>query len=112
MQSITQQQQLDGLLAEHSAVLVLYGGANCGVCQALKPQLLHLLTEQLPRVKAVYVDCQQGGASLCAQERIMALPVVHIWFEGRRFAEFFKVFSLAHVSAALTRPYQLLFEND
>ncbi|MGO1246556.1 MAG: thioredoxin domain-containing protein [Oceanisphaera sp.] len=109
MQSVTQQDQLDCLLAEHSAVLVLYGGQACGVCQAIKPALTHLLAQEFPCVTAVYVDCQQQGGSVCAQQGVMALPVVHIWFEGRCFAEFFKVFSLTDIRSALTRPYQLLF---
>lgn len=110
MLCVTNQEHLETLLAEHSAVLVLYGGEFCGVCQALKPQLLRLLAEQFPRVTAVYIDCQQEAAGLCAQQRIMALPVIQVWFEGRRFTEFFKVFSLADISIALARPYALLFE--
>ncbi|WP_417616277.1 thioredoxin family protein [Oceanisphaera sp.] len=111
MLNVSDQTELDALLASHSAVLVLYGGQACGVCQALKPQLQRLLSEQFPRMQACYVDCQTTGGALCAQQRIMALPVVQIWFEGSRFTEFFQVFSLADISAALTRPYQLLFEG-
>lgn len=109
---VTDQAQLDSLLAEHSAVLVLYGGQICGVCQALKPQLQRLLAEQFPYMQACYVDCQARGSALCAQQRIMALPVVQIWFEGSRFTEFFKVFSLADIKAALDRPYSLLFDDS
>lgn len=109
MQCVTSQEQLATLLAEHSAVLVLYGGKACGVCQTLKPQLQRLLAEQFPLMQACYVDCQTTGSALCAQQGIMALPVVQIWFEGRRFTEFFKVFAVADISAALARPYELLF---
>lgn len=111
MRLITEQEQLNTLLAEHAAVLVLYGGQACGVCQAIKAPLTQLLAQEFPRVTAAYVDCQQEGSNVCAQQGVMALPVVHIWFEGRRFTEFFKVFSLADISTALTRPYQLLFEK-
>ncbi|MFD1007017.1 thioredoxin family protein [Oceanisphaera ostreae] len=112
MLSVSDQTQLDALLTSHSAVLVLYGGQACGVCHALKPQLQRLLAEQFPRIQACYVDCQAAGGALCAQQRIMALPVVQIWFEGSRFTEFFKVFSLSDIRAALTRPYTLLFEAE
>ncbi|PPL14159.1 thiol reductase thioredoxin [Oceanisphaera arctica] len=109
MLCVTSQPQLDALLASHPAVLVLYGGQTCGVCQVLKPRLQQLLAEHFPRVQACYVDCQADGSGLCAQQQIMALPVVQIWFEGSRFTEFFKVFSLADIKAALARPYGLLF---
>lgn len=112
MRNISQQQQLDTLLTGEKAVLLLYGGHHCGVCQALKPQLSSLLATQFPRVTAAYIDCQQTGNRLCAQQRIMTLPLVQIWFEGRRFSEFFQVFSVADIQAALTRPYQLLFSSD
>ncbi|WP_227875026.1 thioredoxin domain-containing protein [Oceanisphaera profunda] len=109
---MTSKEQLAALLAEHSAVLVLYGGEDCGVCQTLKPQLQRLLAEQFPLMQACYVDCQTTGSALCAQQGIMALPVVQIWFEGRRFTEFFKVFAVADISTALARPYQLMFSAD
>lgn len=111
MLSVTTNSQLDALQTCHPAVLVLYGGQACGVCQTLKPRLQQLLAEHFPHVKACYVDCQADGAGLCAQQQIMALPVVQLWFEGRRFAEFFKVFSLSDIKAALERPYGLLFDD-
>ncbi|MDX1267773.1 MAG: thioredoxin domain-containing protein [Oceanisphaera sp.] len=111
MRSVTTLSQLDALQASHPAMLVLYGGQACGVCQTLKPRLQQLLNEHFPRVQACYMDCQADGAGLCAQQQIMALPVVQLWFEGRRFAEFFKVFALLDIKAALERPYGLLFDE-
>lgn len=112
MLNINQQDELDALLASHKAVLLLYGGQHCGVCQALKPQLSTLLATHFPRMTSAYIDCQQTGASLCAQQRIMTLPLVQIWFEGRRFSEFFQVFALRDIQTAVSRPYLLLFSED
>ena len=110
MQTLSSQQDLDILLAQHPAVLLLYGGQQCGVCQVLKPRLTQLLTKQFPHMQAAYIDCQADGATLCAQQRVMTVPVVQIWFEGQRFAEFFKVFSMADIQEALARPYGLMFD--
>ncbi|OYD26046.1 thioredoxin family protein [Oceanimonas baumannii] len=112
MLSVTGQSQLDILLAGHPAVLVLYGGRHCGVCQAFKPRLQQLLAGQFPQVLACYADCQADSASLCAQQGVMALPVVQLWFEGKRFAEFFRVFSLSDIQQALERPYAFLFNKQ
>ncbi len=111
MHTLSSQQELDILLAQSPAILLLYGGQHCGVCQTLKPRLTQLLAKQFPHMQAAYIDCQAGGAALCAQHRVMTLPVVQIWFDGQRFAEFFKVFSLADIQEALIRPYGLMFDD-
>lgn len=109
MQVIQRQEALEQLLSQHPAALLLYGGQHCGVCQTLKSRLAELVAKQFPLVTTAYIDCQASGATLCAQQRIMTLPVVQIWFDGQRFSEFYKVFSLADIQEALIRPYQLKF---
>jgi thioredoxin-related protein len=37
--TIHNQAQLDTLKREKDAILVLFGGENCGVCQTIKPQI-------------------------------------------------------------------------
>jgi thioredoxin-like negative regulator of GroEL len=110
MQKINNQADLDALLTEQPAVLLLYGGQHCGVCQTLKPRIQHLLNTQFPRIHATYIDCQDDAACLCAQQGIMTLPVVQIWFTGTLFAELLKVFALDDIQAALSRPYALMFD--
>jgi len=39
MITIETQEQLDTLKQENDALLVLFGGAHCGVCQTIKPQI-------------------------------------------------------------------------
>lgn len=101
--------ELEQFLAQHLGVLLLYGGQHCGVCQTLKPRLMELVTKQFPLLQTAYIDCQGNGETLCAQQRIMTLPVVQIWFDGQRFSEFYKVFSIADIQEALSRPYELRF---
>ena len=101
--------ELEQFLAQHPGVLLLYGGQHCGVCQTLQPRLMELVTKQFPLLQTAYIDCQDNGETLCAQQRIMTLPVVQIWFDGQRFSEFYKVFSIADIQEALSRPYQLRF---
>ncbi|MFY0989503.1 thioredoxin family protein [Halomonas sp. C05BenzN] len=111
MKSITEAQQLDAVLASHPAVLVLYGGRTCGVCQAIKPRLEAMLAEAFTGMAARYVDCQAGAAALCAQQRVFSLPVVQLWFEGQLFEEFVRVFSIGDVRRAIQRPYAALFDQ-
>lgn len=109
MTPITQQPQLDAVLAARSAVLVLYGGGACGVCQAIKPQLEAMLAAEFAEMEALYVDCQAEASALCAQQRIFSLPVVQLWFQGQLFETFVRVFSLGEVRRSLQRPYAMLF---
>ena len=108
MQTICTEQALSELLQSSPAVLLLYGGASCGVCQAIKPRLEKLASEEFPRLATAYIDCQATAGPLCSARGIFSLPVVQLWFEGQRFAEFARVFSIGDVRAALERPYGLL----
>lgn len=103
---------LEAALAAHPALLVLYGGRACGVCQAIKPRLDAMLAAEFPHMEARYADCQDEAAALCAQRRVFSLPVVELWFEGQRFATFARVFSLGEVRRAIQRPYAALFAPD
>ncbi len=111
MINVCTESELADLLQAHSAVLLLFGGARCGVCQAIKPQLERLGLDEFPQLATAYIDCQEAATSLCATRSIFALPVVQLWFDGQRFAEFARVFSIGQVRAALERPYRALTED-
>ncbi len=108
MINVCSEEALSELLQSNSAVLVLYGGPHCGVCQAIKPQLEKLANEEFPKLVTAYIDCQEAAGAVCAARGIFSLPVVQLWFGGQRFAEFVRVFSIGQVRSALERPYGLL----
>lgn len=109
MQTLSHPEDLDAALAEHPAVLVLFGGRHCGVCRALEAPLATLLAEEFPRLQAFRADCQGEAAALCAQQRVFSLPVVRLWFQGQPFGEFVRVFSLGELREAIRRPYAALY---
>ncbi|MCG9712998.1 thioredoxin family protein [Shewanella insulae] len=104
---IESNEALDDYLAAHEAVLLLFGGAHCGVCQSIKPRLLQMLVEEFPKMRLCYIDCELQG-DIAAAHRVFTLPVVELYFQGQAFARFMKVFSMAEVREAIARPYQLL----
>lgn len=110
METVCSEEALSELLQTNPAVLILFGGPHCGVCLAIKPQLEKLAREEFPKLVTAYIDCQESGGQLCAARGIFSLPVVQLWFNGQRFAEFARVFSIGEVRAALERPYHHL--ND
>lgn len=107
MQIINDQAELNKSKA--GAAFLLFGGRDCGVCQTLKPRIEAMLTEEFPKLSGYYVDCHDSGSVVCAQERVFSLPLVQVWFEGQKFAEFGRVFSMGQLREAIARPYQVAF---
>ena len=108
MINVCSEEALSELLRSNPAVLVLFGGSHCGVCQALKPQLEKLANDEFPKLVTAYINCQEAAGPVCAARGIFSLPVVQLWFGGQRFAEFARVFSIGEVRSALERPYGLV----
>ena len=53
MNSVETLDQLQALKQEKDAVLVLFGGANCGVCQSIKPQISDKFSQAFPELEMV-----------------------------------------------------------
>ncbi|HIC99797.1 MAG TPA: thioredoxin [Piscirickettsiaceae bacterium] len=101
---------LPALIQQEPAVMLLFGGAHCQVCQVIKPKIEALLAADFPQVKLVYVDCGEQ-TDLCAQQGIFSLPVVRIYFAGQLTGEWVRTFSLGQLADALARPYGLMFAD-
>lgn len=93
MKHLENQQQLDALKREKDAVLILFGGENCGVCQIIKPQIDAKFSDKFPNLEMLYIDCQQQQ-KICAQHGVFSLPVVQVFFMGQKFIEEVRGFSL------------------
>lgn len=100
-------EQLDAILKQYPAVLLLFGAPSCGVCQVLKPQIAAMLAKDFPQMQLVYIDCETH-LELAARYNVFSLPVVETIFYGKSFARFSKVFSLGDLKGAIARPYKLL----
>lgn len=103
-------EEIERLKSTH-AVLVLFGGAHCGVCQAVKPKLEWLMAQRYPEIEMVYVDCA-ASPEICAQHRIFSLPVVHLYVEGRLYLERGRSFSLAELGDEIGRTYHLWWSDS
>ena len=101
MQAITTAEDLQPL-SSHPALLVLWGGAHCGVCQAIRPRLEALMAEHFAAVTLAYVDCADAPA-LCAQEGVFSLPVLRWYVQGQLALEWARSFSLHEVAAQMER---------
>ena len=90
------------------ALLVLWGGAHCGVCSALKPRIADLLQQTPARagLALTTVDCEQAPA-VCAQQGVFSVPVLRLYLDGRLALDFGRHFSLSVVRNGLVRQLEL-----
>jgi thioredoxin-like negative regulator of GroEL len=93
MKQIKNQQQLDTFKRNSEALLILFGGENCGVCQTIKPQIEAKFTDKFPTLTMLYIDCEQLQ-EVCAQHGVFSLPVVQVFFMGQKFIKEVRGFSL------------------
>jgi thioredoxin-like negative regulator of GroEL len=98
-------QQIEHLKSTQ-ATLLLFGGPQCGVCQAIRPKLERLLAQQYPEIEMVYVDCADSP-DICAQHGVFSLPVVQLYIEGHVYLERGRSFSLLELDAEIERIYRL-----
>lgn len=101
MELLTTEPQLHARIAA-GPLLVLYGGAHCGVCQAIRPRLEALVAQHFAAVALAYVDCAQAPA-LCAQQGVFSLPVLRWYVQGQLALEWARSFSLHEVAAQMER---------
>ena len=101
MEAITSEPQLHARVAA-APLLVLYGGAHCGVCQAIRPRLEALMAEHFADIALAYVDCAQASA-VCAQQGVFSLPVLRFYVQGQLALEWARSFSLHEVAAQMER---------
>ncbi len=104
MNQLDNQQQLDALKQDKEAVLILFGGANCGVCQTIKPQIFDKFSVKFPELEMVYIDCEQLQ-EVCAQHGVFSLPVVQVFFMGQKFIEEIRRFSLIALEQEIEKTY-------
>ncbi|MCW8890863.1 MAG: thioredoxin family protein [Sedimenticola sp.] len=105
MQTLSSITQLDQLKSD-GALLILFGGAHCGVCQSIKPKIETLMTEQFPDIALAYVDCEQSPA-ICAQHSVFSLPVIKLYIEDQMYFELVRGFSLHELTSQVDRIYRL-----
>ncbi|MBT3196025.1 MAG: thioredoxin family protein [Candidatus Ruthia sp.] len=105
MNQLENQGQLDKLKREKDAVLILFGGAHCGVCQTIKPQIFDKFSKKFPDLEMVYIDCEQLQ-EVCAQHGVFSLPVVQVFFMGQKFIEEVRGFSLLALEQEIEKTYE------
>ncbi|MGE0079704.1 MAG: thioredoxin [Thiohalomonadaceae bacterium] len=98
----------DAFVRAHPAAAGYFGSAECGVCAALWPKLLAVLSARFPRIAVARVETGATPA-LAAAHGVFTVPVVVVCFEGREWVRKAGAFSPAELERDIARPYALLF---
>ena len=109
MKTVDTFETLTNLISGNKAILVLFGGEQCGICQAVKPKLDDMIASKFPEMITIYADCQKHP-SIGALSSVFSLPVVRVYFEGHLFIEEVKAFSLVKLLEDIERPFNTLFQ--
>ena len=110
MHEITDIEELDRLKTT-GAVFILFGGKQCNVCHAIRPQLVNMLDSHYPDITSVYIDCETS-ADICAQCNVFTLPVVQFYIDGMKITEFARAFSVEQLRQSMHRSYIMWHENQ
>lgn len=106
-QAVPSSQALAEAIAAQPALLVLWGGAHCGVCQAIKPKLQTMVAQHFAQLPLHYVDCA-AAPDACAQHGVFTLPVLRLYVQGKPALDYARAFSLQQVQTEVQRVLQLL----
>jgi hypothetical protein len=107
---VTAPEELEHAISALPGVLVYFTGRDCSVCEVLRPRVAGLVARRFPELQTRLVDCATLPA-VAAHHRVLTVPTVLAFFEGREWVRKSRSFSLGELEAALDRPYALLFED-
>ncbi len=92
---------LDGWISSQAFALTVFTTPDCGVCNAIRPQL-DALPSEFPGLKVRYVNTLTNPA-LAAQHSVFTVPVLELSVHGKAASRFARHFSMTEVKAALSR---------
>lgn len=111
MKNLVSIDELADFLQANSAVAIYFGSQDCGVCQNLRPRIMHLLQEDFPLLAVAAVD-SRAAPELAAQQMVFSIPVLVVFFHGQETLRLARNFSVGQLASSLERPYQLFFSHE
>ena len=110
MNEISEIEKLEELKAS-GAAFILFGGKQCNVCHALRPQLEAMLQSDYPEIVSIYIDCEVSP-EICAQHSVFTLPVVQFYIEDKKVTDFARSFSIQQLRQSMHRSYTIWQEHQ
>ncbi len=96
------------LLQSHPASLVYFYQDKCGVCKVLFPKVQELLEKEFPKMEMIVIEAAQNR-ELAAQLRMLAVPGVMVFFDGKEFFRSNGLTTITELNFKISRLYAMFF---
>jgi thioredoxin-like negative regulator of GroEL len=100
--------QFEGMLKSKPALMVYFYQEKCGVCASLFPKVKEMISIEFPEMELLVLEAEQNR-ELAAQLRMMAVPGIMVFFEGKEFLRANGLVALRELKAKISRYYNLMF---
>lgn len=100
--------QFESLLKVKPALTVYFYQEKCGVCTGLFPKVQEMVKGQFPKMELLVLEANQNR-ELAAQLRMMSVPGILVYFEGKEFFRANGLVGLGELRNKIDRYYNLMF---
>ncbi|RZS98680.1 thioredoxin family protein [Cecembia calidifontis] len=101
-------QEFEEMLQQKPAVMVYFYQETCGVCKILFPKVKELVEDKFPQIELIVLEAEKNK-ELAAQLRMLAVPGILIYFDGKEFFRSNGLITLHELERKVERPYLLFF---
>ena len=95
------------LVASEMGVALYFSSPNCGVCEALRPKVAHLISQEFPEIKFEEI-ASNISPEIAAHFGVFSAPTLLVFFEGKEFSRNVRNLSILELKEKLKRPYDML----
>lgn len=100
--------EFEKILQEKPAVLIYFYQDSCGVCKTLFPKVKDLIDQDFPQMEMLVFEAVQNR-ELAAQLRMLSVPGIMIFFEGKEFFRSNGLVTIGALNVKISRLYELFF---
>jgi thioredoxin-like negative regulator of GroEL len=100
--------EFEALLESNPALMVYFYQEKCGVCTGLFPKVKEMVNAEFPEMELLVLEAIQHR-ELAAQLRMMAVPGIMVYFEGKEFFRGNGLIGLGELRDKIERYYGLMF---
>jgi thioredoxin len=111
LKEINTKEELMKLTENETAIMVYFYNNKCAPCISLRPKVEKMVIENYPKCKLLFIDSEKYP-EITAGYGVFSNPTIIIFLEGREYRRESKYISIAQLSESLSRPYNLIFEQN
>lgn len=92
----------------NSNKVLYFHSDSCSVADSVQPKIKNLIETKYPNLDLIEINTA-NQQELAASHQVFIVPTILVFFEGKEYFRFARVFSINEIDAKIERVYQLLF---